>query len=353
MPLMSGHHLRERHREPARLDSLNLYEQIRPEVGTQFVTESLLDAAGSIFVKNVDEVAKEASTLYGWRAENLFRGVVVSLDSAHFIKDEDSGRLFFKGKDKKQPDFRIVTDKGATLLVEVKNKSPSKPREDFTMSHGELESLRAYCQLSPGAELKIAVYWAGWNLWTLTDPQWFTRDRRRARLSLHHAMKHNEMLSLGDVTLATEMPLALRVFAETSKPRQIADDGSCSFTVGRVELLVAGNTIENDIEQKIAYTLMMFGGWTDVTTSIDRDGVNLISITSELQPETPVVGQSFQLHGPLSSLFSTYFGIKTLSSDGTVRSLDAAYKPGGLRALVEEPYEGDVLSLWRFSLQPS
>ena len=68
---MSEYHLREKRREPERLDSLNLYEHIRPKRGDQFVTESLLAESAAIFVAKVSEVAKQASTLHGWRVENL------------------------------------------------------------------------------------------------------------------------------------------------------------------------------------------------------------------------------------------------------------------------------------------
>lgn len=346
-------HLREKPREPARLDSLKLYEEIRPTSGTQFVTESLLDEAASIFVTNVSEVARQASTLHGWRVQNLFRGVVVSLDRVRLIKDEDEGRLFFKGQDMKQPDFRIVTDAGKTFLVEVKNKAPSRPTSDFTMSHKELDGLRRYCQLSPGSETKLAIYWAGWNRWTLTDPRWFTKDGPRARLSLEQAMRANEMVTLGDVILATEMPLSLRIIADKERPHTIADDGSCSFTIGQVEILVAGNPIERKEERRLAYTLLVFGGWSDIDTSVDTDDRELNSITVTAQPEVPVRGQAFQLHSPLSSLFSSYFGLATISAGGHVRRLDTAYRSGGMGSLVDDSYDGDVLKLWRFKVEPT
>ena len=276
----------------------------------------------------------------------------MSLDRVRFIKDEDSGRFFFKGQEIKQPDFRIVTEEGATLLVEVKNRAP-KPSADFVISRKELEGLYRYCELSPGPELRIAIYWAAWNLWTLMDPKWLVKEGRQARVSLPEAMKRNEMVILGDMTLATEMPLALRLVADTSKPRRITDDGSCAFTVGRVEMLVSGRVIERYDEQHIAYTAMMFGGWNDVRTLIDKDNTELNSITFEVRPEEPVHEQGFQFHSQLSSWFSSYFGIATLNSVGDVQSLDTRYKPGGFGSLVEEPYEGEVLNLWRFRVVPS
>ena len=350
---MSDDRLREADREPERFDTLTLYDRLRPISGMQFVTDAGLSAATKAFAKGVREVAKQASTLHGWRAENLFRGVVVSLDAVQLIKEEDCGRYFFKGPKVKQPDFRVVTGDGSNLLIEVKNRRPTKPTGDFTMAKGEFDSLRRYCEMVGNAELKLAVYWVWWNLWTLTDGRWLIDEGNRVRLPMLEAMKRNEMARLGDEILATETPLAMRFCSDPTQPRTIAADGSFPFTIGRVELLVAGRVIERPDEKRIAYTLLMFGGWQDDRSSLEEENDEAMSITFELRPEELVPDQEFQMHNPLSSLFSSYFGASTLADDGQVRSLDSAYEPGGFGSLVEEPYEGEILRLWRFTQQPN
>lgn len=349
---MDGDHLRERERDSGRLDSLVLYERLRPKGGEQFVTDAVLTKTAHKFVDNIRDVAKQASTLHGWRVQNLFRGVVVSLDKVCLIKEEDTGRYFFKGLEIKSPDFRVVTDDGAPLLVEVKNRAPGNPRADFTMPMKELNSLRRYCDLVGDSKLKIAIYWAGWNQWTLVDPVWFTAEGTKLRLPVLEAMARNEMAVLGDRFFGTEMPLALQIHCDPRVPQSGTASGSSPFTVGRVEFLVANRTIARPEEQRIAYTLMMFGGWSDITTILDQDGDQVKSVTFEFRPEEVDPTQRFQMHSPLSSLFSSYFAQATLDAQNSVRDIDAEYEPGGFGALVGEPYDGDVLRLWRFVVGP-
>ena len=347
---MSGGRLRERQRDPERLDALALYDRFRPKLGDQFVSDTGPRGAAAAFVENVRGVAQQASTLHGWRVQNLFRGVVVSLDAVQFIKEEDNGRYYFTGPDIKVPDFRIIADEGTDLLVEAKNVSPSKPFRDFTIRKKELDALHRYCDLVGKSKLMIAIYWSAWNLWTLVDPIWLSSAGTNMTLSLRDAILKNEMSLVGDRSLGTEMPLAMRFHGDGNISRIDTLSELLQFTVSRVEFLVAGRTVVRPDERRIAYTLLMFGGWSDLSQVVEKDGENIVSLTFEVRPEESDPNQPFHMHGPLSSLFSSYFALATLDSQNNVRSIDAEYDVGGFGSLVEEPYEGDVLRLWRFTI---
>ena len=349
---MSDARLRRPGRDPERLDSLDLYANLKERNEGSFVSDGDLAAAQDRFIDGIRKAAAEASTLHGWRAQNLFKGVVVSLDEVEFIKEEDRGDYLYVGSDIKPPDFRIRTASGDALLVEVKNTRPRRPTDFFSISVGELDAYSRYSDIVGEGRFLLAIYWVWWNRWTLVDPRRLATGSGRVRIDLPSAAKANEMVLLGDRTLATEFPLALTLHADPDAPHSIGPDGSFPFTVGRAEYSVAGRVIKSPAEQRIAHTLMLFGGWQDERQVLEESGDEVLAIRFEIWPEElPPDEQPFAMHSPMSSLFSAFFNLRTLDSEGSVKELDAAYEVGGFGSLVEEPYEGEVLAIWRFRQQ--
>lgn len=344
--------LRPLGRDSRRLGSLDLFSRLAVGgaagelLSTVQIEEFLDHVRGGLL-----DAAASAGTLHGWRLQSLFRGVVVALDSVKLIKDEDAGDALHGLPAIAVPDFRVVTDSGDQLLIEVKNASQKTPTSDYTIRSKDLDGFRAYSALVK-TPLRIALYWWKWNVWSLVDPDAFAEDGPKNRIALPEAMKANEMYSLGDKSLGTEYPLQFRLVAEPTASREVPEDGSVDFTVGDVQLLVDGQVIGTDSEKQIAWNLMLYGGWEDDTVVADVDDDRLLrSVTFELRPAQENRDKSFALHQPMSSMFSSYFNQRTLRDDGTVRSLDTRYDPGQMRNLVKEPYDGEVLKLWRFTIQ--
>lgn len=348
---MSDARLHRPRRDPERLDSLDLYVKLKERTEGSFVSDGDLEAVQERFSEGVRRATKEASTVHGWRAQNLFKGVVVSLDRVQFIKEEDRGDYLFAGADIKPPDFRIRTERGVPLFVEVKNTRPRRPLDGFSISAGEVDACQRYAELAGGGRVLLAIYWVWWNLWTLVDLRRFQHKSGRIQIDLPSAAKANEMALLGDQILATEFPLALTLHADRDEPHAIQADGSFPFTIGRVEYSVANRQIASDGEKRIAHTLMLFGGWQDERQILEKSEGQALAIRFEVWPEEPPPSeQPFAMHNPLSSLFSAFFNMRTLDSDGSVAEVDTTYDVGGFGSLVEEPYEGEVLSIWRFTL---
>ena len=344
--------LRPLGRDSRRLGSLDLFSRLATggasgELLSTVQIEEFLDDVRSGLL----DAAASAGTLHGWRVQSLFRGVVVALDSIKLIKDEDAGDALHGLSEIAVPDFRVVTDSGDQLLIEVKNASQKTPTSDYSMRAKDLDGLQAYSDLVK-TPLRVALYWWKWNLWSLVDPGALTADGAKYRITLPEAMMANEMSGLGDRSLGTEYPLQFRLTADPTVSREVGDDGSVDFTVGDAQLLVDNRVIFTDSEKQIAWNLMLHGGWEEdaVVADVDDDGL-LRSVTFELRPAHENRDKPFALHQPMSSMFSSYFNQRTLSDDGAVRSLDAPYDPGQMSNLVREPYDGEVLRLWRFTIR--
>lgn len=61
--------------------------------------------------------------LYGFRVESMFAHVTAALRGTEIITEEDSGIFFYNGDEMRRPDFRLLLNDGAQILVEVKNST--------------------------------------------------------------------------------------------------------------------------------------------------------------------------------------------------------------------------------------
>src|SRR5260370_14978312 len=175
---------------------------------------SLRDAAtASDFITHVGEEVERALAdpvlLQGQRVEAMFEALLVSLGDFKLLKAEDGGRLF-PTNGFRAPDFRIVVNDGSHWLIEVKNVYESDPfqqrRRLFTNDY--YDTLAAYADAT-GAELKVALFWARWSIWTLGSPGRLLNADGGLELDLATAMRVNELARLADRMIATPAPLRL------------------------------------------------------------------------------------------------------------------------------------------------
>ena len=117
----------------------------------------------------------------------------------------------------KSQDFRIVSGNDRRILVDVKNFYTDDPQAEFRVRSNDAKGLQQYASVVGGNELKLAIYWARWNLWTLTGLDRMRPQGKRLAISLPEAAKNNEMNILGDYMIGTEWPLTLTLFSDTSK----------------------------------------------------------------------------------------------------------------------------------------
>jgi hypothetical protein len=329
-------------RDPLRFDLLQLFSaHLADRSGT------LQDAsAQGDFVASLGQPLTDAVTnptlLRGLRTEALFEALVVSLGRIELIKHEDVGAAWTARRGLKIPDYRIVLPDSTTFLAEVKHfHQGDNPRKAFSLSRNYLTSLRTYGELV-GCPVKLAVYWAQWNVWTLVPLSAFKAGRRPS-LSMLRAVKVNEMGIFGDVHVATRFPLRIRIVADPARERTVGDDGAVAFRIARVEMYCADQRLTGR-DWNIAMWFMLYGNWEEEATAEITDG-ELVAVNVTRTPQEDH-RQGLESIGTLSGLFSSMYLSSTSDADRVTR-LGIKVVPGSLGSLIPDDYQSDALPLWR------
>jgi len=338
-------------RDPIRFDALDLFafhgleEQISlrsAEAADGFIFRMRTSIKGSL---------ENEALLYGLRAERMFEALVVSLGRVSLIKQEDAGEIFASDDSLKVPDFRVIIPDGSQLLVEVKNYyQPGEALKPFHIGEDYLRSLLQYSELMR-CNLKLAIYWARWNIWTLVSPATFPKEGGRTVLAFEDAMFANEMATLGDMGVGTRFPLRLRMVADRTKPRSIDPENLARFTIGSVELYCGGQQILEPLERRIATYLMFYGKWYYEGPFAEIVQGELEAIEHRWNPGEDH-GQGFEIAGSLSSMFSSMY-IQATMDEELVGQVRMSFTPDLLGRLIPEGYKGKALPLWMFIQKPS
>src|SRR5260370_39919998 len=112
----------------------------------------------------------------------MFEGMVAHLGSAKLIKQEDAGECYYDGNDISLPDFRVVTQSNETMLIETKSHFHRDPLKRYRIRRDDLERLKRYAA-SSATPLRLAVYWAQGNRWTLNRPESFSHNEKYADIN--------------------------------------------------------------------------------------------------------------------------------------------------------------------------
>lgn len=335
-------------RDPLRFEMVRLFEA---HLGARGGTLHDPNAPGEFVAsigKPLTRAIRDPNLLRGLRAEALFEALVVSLGQVALIKQEDAGTAWAARRGLKIPDFRIVLPDGEMFLVEVKHFTQGGAATKPSVSAKYLDGLRAYGDVV-GCPVKLAIYWARWNAWTLVPLSvWKRKDR--PSLSLERATKANEMGNLGDLYVATQFPLRFRLVADPARDRKLGPDGQVAFTIGDVEMYCRDRRLTVKREQSIAMWFMLYGPWDEEATADVRDGELVGADFTKTPPHDS--GQGFELVGALSGLFSSMFLSSTTEHDRVSR-LGLAVTSGSLGSMIPRDYKSKSLPLWRFSVVPS
>lgn len=330
------------------------YELVRLFDASQGVKRGVLQdrTAAEQFVQSLDQpltaALGNANLLRGIRAESMFEALVVSLGRVRMIKHEDAGETWTSDVGLKVPDYRILLPNGDQFLVEVKHYyQKRRPLKSFSMSSSYVAGLRRYGDLV-ASPVKLAVYWAAWNLWTLV-PLATCAASPTPFLTMERAVMANEMAALGDVHLGTAFPLRLRLGVDQREPRRMNPDGTVAFTIGSVELYCADRSLTSKREISIAMFFMLYCSWEE-DTMVEFEDNELAAIQFV---RTPIEdhGQGFEFLGSLSSLFSNMYTASS-GGDASVDRIGINVTGGSLGALIGDDYKSSSLPLWRMRQQP-
>ena len=299
----------------------------------------------------VEGALGDSPLLYGQRTEAMFEAFLVSLGEFELLKGEDSGRLFPDVR-YRVPDFRVVLKDGSHWLIEVKNVYEPDPlqqrRRVFSASH--LGQLTAYADAT-GAELKIAVFWARWRIWTLVSPDRLIEEDGGLNLDMLTALRVNELSSLGDRTIGTRPPLRLRLTMDQARTGPVDAVGQVVFSIGDIRVYCGHQELIEPDDQEIAWIFMQYGEWPSDKPEAILDGDRLLAIEYRWEP-VEATSQGFEIVGTLSGMFSAYYAEHTVDS-GEVVQIRAPLRPDWFEPLVSLHTASRGLPLWKFIQEPN
>ena len=340
-------------KDPEKFEAIKLFDAMGRKYGFSMHDEDATDQ----FLRNVStSLSTDKSNpivLHGRRSEELFGFVAASLGKCQLIKQEDEGEVYVEDPQLiTVPDYRIITSSGEEFLVEVKNFFQEKdPRLPYIVKNNYREKLLRYGGLASQPS-KIAIYWSLWNIWTLTDLRRLQESEEDFLLDMFHAIKWNEMATLGDTMIATQSPLTFRLTADPTEKIELRANGELSFVTKSVELRCNGTLIESTNEQRMALYLMLYGSWPAEGPTLVATGGKPQGVEWSFEPVEPQPDSGFQMVGTVSSMIARQFDKLTVS-EGNVERLTPPIEPGSLGLLIEENYRGEHLPLWRFTVQPN
>jgi hypothetical protein len=337
--------------QPSQIDLVRLLGRHLQHVGgAELDAEAVTDFLTSLSGPAVGAL-QDPSLLRGLGTERLFFAMVGALGTVTLIKEEDSGEIWPADTGLRIPDYLIALPDASTILVEVKHfYQKGNPTKRYRLSKKYLRGLRMYAD-AVGCEVKLAVYWAQWNLWTLV-PLELCEETASPSLTLEVAMQFNEMHLLGDVFIATEFPLRLRLVADERAPRSLSMDNdgtfTAPFTIGSVELYCADRRITAKTECGLAMWFMLNGSWEEENLLQVDDNRQVVASEFIYRPSGDS-GQRFAMLGSLSSMFSAQYGGGT---DRGLSRLGIRIQGNLPRRLVPGDYTLESLPLWRFKAIP-
>ena len=336
-------------KDPEKFEAIKLFDAMGRKYGFSMHDEDATDQFLCNVSTSLETDKSNPIVLHGRRSEEMFGFVAASLGKCRLIKQEDEGEVYVDDPQATTiPDYRIVTSSGEEFLVEVKNFYQKKA---YVVKNEYRRKLLRYGRLA-SQPIKLAIYWNLWNIWTLTDLKRLQKSDKDPFLDMGHAMKWNEMATLGDAMIGTKSPLTFRLTADPTKKRELRANGEVDFVTKSTELRCNGTLIENKNEKRVAFYLMLYGQWPAEGPTLTATRGKPQGVEWRFEPVEPKPDSEFEMVGTLSGMIARQFDQLTVS-EGAVERLTPSIEPGSLGLLIEENYSGEQLPLWRFTIQPN
>ncbi|AYH00936.1 hypothetical protein C5E26_08330 [Pectobacterium parmentieri] len=299
---------------------------------------------------SIEESKKSKITIFGKRVESLFAYVVGALGKVVLLKQEDSGDTYFSGEEILAPDYRLTFYDYEQVLVEVKNFHHKNPTNKYFIKKDYYLKLRRYADLN-GLEIRFAIYFSAWNLWTLLSIDSFKENKYSYTIDLSRAMACSEMSRLGDCMVGTAPNLELHLLTNLEDASEIDESGQARFVTREIKMYCAGNEIIDEEEKEIAFYLIRFGTWIEKDAeAITRDN-KVLGMKFVYSPENQNE-PNFAIIGHLSTMVTNGFRNHTVKN-GEVVALKLGVDPSVFKVLIPQDYKGENLPLWLFVVQPN
>lgn len=321
---------------------LRLLGEFARSRGLSLSDESTQDQLLSELKETLSHTRKNPIRLHGFRVQAMFSYLAAALGNCKIITEEDSGIFFDAVGSLTRPDFRVITRDGLQFLVEVKNHHQKNAPQPYRFKEDYLQTVTQYAELM-GLPLKFAIYWSRWKTWTLTDAARLPRDGASLKLPFADALRMNEMGILGEVSVGTLPPLALRLDADTTKSRQVNDAGEVGFTIGKAALYSGGIEITQPDEMRLAWMLMLHGEWAGYKKTAIVENQHLEAIEFSVTPEIRSNDQEFEIIGSMSQIISNQY-LEATSAGKEIKSLAPTKDSSEFGAVIPRDYDGKAVS---------
>ena len=333
-------------RKPELFEALELYQQLSQDDDLELTNEEHDEKFIHQLTHNLRIAKSNPITIYGIRAQAMFEFIVTSLNKIKLLKVEDSGDIYTIKETITPPDFRLILNDDNEIFIEVKNFYQKDPVSPYSLKKEYFERLVEYANIFK-LDLKIAIYWSKWNIWTLIDSNKFSLKNNNYVISFIEACINNEMFILGDLMVATIPPLEMRIVADKKRDRKILDSGLVKFHIGEIEFYCGGKLITDKKEKNIAFNLIYFSEWPISEPIAEVENENLICISFKSEPVERTENQEFEILGSLSSMISKQFQMLT-APEGEVERISPKVEKTKLGTLISTDYKGKQLPIWRF-----
>lgn len=331
---------------------LDIADALGRKEGVDIADEADLDGLLQELVRSAQAIRSNPAALHGRRVEAMFGYVAAALGTARLIKREDCGDVFTSDQEQlTRPDYRVVAGDGRQLLIEVKNCHTDNPQKGLRLRVRDWTRLQRYAELFE-TELRLAVYWSQWRVWTLVSPTALSSRGARLHLSFLDALQYNEMRLLGDFYLGTNPPLRIRILTDPTQPRRIGEAGHVNFVIGGVELFAANTQVTAPRERDLLTYLFMWGNWRECEPAVEVEDGELIAIEFRTAPEEITPYQGFEMIGPMSSMIARVYNQLT-TTDQTVRRLTPRIGADRLGRSAPGRVAELTFPLWVFYVNPS
>jgi hypothetical protein len=310
--------------------------------------------------ESVTSSLQRAGRLHGLRTESLFKATTVALGGVRLLVDEDAGDVYFDDAtgDITPPDFRLVDRDGEQLLVEVKAVPPERSLKSYDLRERDVAARERYADMT-GAPLFFALYWPGWNEWTLVPVGALDHSGTKRRIDFGAAMGASEMFRLGDAQIMASPPITLSLELEALD--EPTAPGTATVRVVNAQMSGSEGALTDDLEANIAWMLFRYGSWSVEQEQRERDHgsgwfIDYVARPGMEEARALAEQQGFIGVGTLSSIYSTMFNEATLSEQLHVEQLSHDPEPGMIGSLIPKNYwdrPGRGLPLWRAEVHPN
>ena len=300
--------------------------------------------------KALGDALSDRALLHGQRVEAMFEALLISLGQYSLLKAEDNGTVHPRDH-YIAPDFRVVLPDGNQWLIEVKNAYVKEPFEQTRrfMDKAYREKLENYAAAT-GGQLKLAVYWATWGMWTLVSPERFVDEQGYVSIDMDSSFMENELGFLGDRMISTNSPLKLRLNAAPDTVGPVGPDGTVNFSFAGTSIYSGEVELLDPVEKEIARAFMMYGEWTVTEPIPVMDDDMLLAVEFRWAPDKNL-NDSLPIIGYFSRMFSRYYSEHTMDNEDVVQ-LFAPPQPDWFEPLLADDYKGKDLLLRQFKIQP-